>query len=967
MSESPFEAPSIESLQALFPAYRFDALIAQGGMGAVYRAHQLSLERDVAVKILPRELGEDPEFRRSFLTEARAMARLNHPNLIAVYDSGDVEGLPYIVMEYVPGNSLFHSSHGRKVDPGQAVELVTGICHGLAHAHEQGVIHRDIKPANILLTPKLVPKIGDFGLAVNAEGGEGLAMATPDYTAPEVFEDPASAGVRSDLFSVGVILYELLTGSLPGPDAPPPSALGDADAALDGIWRRATDPDPGRRYADAGDLLADLESWSVAPGDSAWEREMVETEAAPAAGSGSGLRAIVRNVAIIAILLVAIGVTWDKLKQTEAERSATNEEVAATNEEARERARKESALQAEAARKEAAERAAAADESEAASEESSPPDEPATAMAGEADVPEAQEEDPAESATAGGETAGGETPAQSLRRLREDLAAGERDEFPVSTTKTGSSAYFFVNSAMPWDTARRFAESYGGHLALISGAADARRLAGDIPPDAKASASWVAATGRDGHWVQLDGTALPEAVRPAGEGARAVVRAGGSLAAEPDTAKRPFFIEWRLDGSNPCDLAAVLARTRESLDTAGPEFPPGTITRDGRHYLLARREAVPGEARELAETGGAHLMVPSDEAEAEWIASRIAEVDPPTPLLIGATREELVWRWDTGERWTFARWAADVSEGEGGGGGAALAIDDAGRWVKHDSINPAPGFILEWGDPEPASGDATGASGAEPMTIAELRQRAAGLLADLDETRRKELVENEETFAWNLDVWLRGNSNGNIARWTPSVERLKKRVESHRVPSNLPEKPTGRFPERMLEIARHHLKQQQRIDADFEQRATAIRDAYLERLGPLIEQERARGQIDLAAAFTERRAAAADLDQWLGGFDEVEETTEPSLSRIRVNHAVYGARGNDADVTEKVRDYIEKKEESFRVLVRAFGIDPDPGWNKGVTIEYEIGVETYKEWFGRNSVVSPEILFKRAGVDPEED
>ncbi|MEI6605508.1 MAG: serine/threonine-protein kinase, partial [Verrucomicrobiota bacterium] len=187
MSQPSFNAPDIEVLGGLLPAFDFECLIAKGGMGAVYKAKQRSLSRDVAIKILPPEVGNDPLFRRSFETEARAMARLNHPNLISVYDSGAVENMLYIVMEYVPGKSLYHSSYGQMVDPMQAVQLIQGICAGLSHAHENGIIHSDIKPANILLTPKAEPKIGDFGLVrLAGSEGTGLVMGTPGYTAPEV-------------------------------------------------------------------------------------------------------------------------------------------------------------------------------------------------------------------------------------------------------------------------------------------------------------------------------------------------------------------------------------------------------------------------------------------------------------------------------------------------------------------------------------------------------------------------------------------------------------------------------------------------------------------------------------------------------------------------------------------------------------------------------------------------------------
>ncbi|HEY8961778.1 MAG TPA: serine/threonine-protein kinase [Luteolibacter sp.] len=259
---APFEAPSLETLNALLPAYAFEQLIAQGGMGAVYKARQRSLDRDVAVKILPPVFSADADFRKSFETEARAMARMNHPNLISVIDSGDLGDMLYIVMEYVPGKSLYHSAYGMRVDPVQAVELVIGICHGLAHAHDNGVLHRDIKPANILLTAKAEPKIGDFGLALPSDAdGPGLIMGTPGYTAPELMRHPESADRRSDLYAVGVILYELLTGERHRPDSRPPSLVCGCDPAFDRICQRATNPNPGLRYPDGHAFASELEGW----------------------------------------------------------------------------------------------------------------------------------------------------------------------------------------------------------------------------------------------------------------------------------------------------------------------------------------------------------------------------------------------------------------------------------------------------------------------------------------------------------------------------------------------------------------------------------------------------------------------------------------------------------------------------------------------------------------------------------
>ena len=266
MSDHPeqpttFVAPDTADLAPLFPGYEFVGLIATGGMGAVYCATQKSLDRKVAIKILPREFSNDAAFCAGFEAEAKAMARLNHPNLIGVYDFGEVSGMLYIIMEFVPGKSLFHSSHGRTIDPAEVVKLITGICHGLDHAHTHGILHRDIKPSNVLLDTNARPKIGDFGLArpIGRKSGDGEEIfGTPHYTAPEVCDAPATVDHRADIFSVGVILHELLTGRLPADDPRPASLIVPCDARIDAIIRRATDPLPIRRYASALELAKDL-------------------------------------------------------------------------------------------------------------------------------------------------------------------------------------------------------------------------------------------------------------------------------------------------------------------------------------------------------------------------------------------------------------------------------------------------------------------------------------------------------------------------------------------------------------------------------------------------------------------------------------------------------------------------------------------------------------------------------------
>ena len=256
-----FLAPDPAELNELFPGYEIESLIATGGMGAVYCAVQKSLDRTVALKILPKEFSKDAAFCEAFEAEAKAMARLNHPNLVGVYDFGEVNGMLFIIMEYVPGKSIYHSAHGQAIDPSEVNRLVTDICNGLAHAHENGIIHRDIKPSNILLDLSARPKIGDFGLArpIERKVQEGEEIfGTPHYTAPEVVNDPQSVDYRSDIFSVGVLLHELLTGKLPADDPRPPSVISRCDPRYDVIVRRATHVAPAGRYSSATEMAKDL-------------------------------------------------------------------------------------------------------------------------------------------------------------------------------------------------------------------------------------------------------------------------------------------------------------------------------------------------------------------------------------------------------------------------------------------------------------------------------------------------------------------------------------------------------------------------------------------------------------------------------------------------------------------------------------------------------------------------------------
>jgi len=230
----------IETLSA--GRYRIERELGHGGMATVYLAHDEELGRPVAVKMLPEHLAVDDAFRARFVREARLAGRLSHPNIVRVYDAGDAEGRPFIVMEYVPGASLAEA--GRLPVAG-VVDLGVQACAGLQHAHDAGLVHRDVKPANLLVRDDGVLKIADFGIARAAESTRhtqaGTLLGTAAYLAPEQIAG-ADATPASDLYSLGAVLYELLTGQPPYSF----SSLAELSAIqADGTIEPVSDVEPG--------------------------------------------------------------------------------------------------------------------------------------------------------------------------------------------------------------------------------------------------------------------------------------------------------------------------------------------------------------------------------------------------------------------------------------------------------------------------------------------------------------------------------------------------------------------------------------------------------------------------------------------------------------------------------------------------------------------------------------------------
>jgi serine/threonine protein kinase/formylglycine-generating enzyme required for sulfatase activity len=265
-----WQPPTPEELAALLPQYEIEALLGRGGMGAVYRGRQAALDRAVAIKLLPAELAADAEFMSRFQREARTLAKLQHPGIVAVHDFGQTsQGHLYFVMEFVNGTDLARLIHGPGVNPAQALEVIAQVCEALQYAHSQGVIHRDIKPANVLLTQEGRAKLADFGLArpTSEETASltrsNVVMGTPDYMAPE--QMAGNADHRADLYALGVMLYEMLTGQTPRGAWAPPSQRVEVDVRLDQVVVRALQQDPAMRYQQASEIKTDVDVIRTTP------------------------------------------------------------------------------------------------------------------------------------------------------------------------------------------------------------------------------------------------------------------------------------------------------------------------------------------------------------------------------------------------------------------------------------------------------------------------------------------------------------------------------------------------------------------------------------------------------------------------------------------------------------------------------------------------------------------------------
>ncbi len=389
--QPPFHPPPVAELAPLFPQLDILELIGKGGMGAVYKARQKQLDRIVALKILPPGIGDDPAFAERFAREAKALAKLNHPGIVTLYEFGtsesesaqtdaetekekrgkgagekktitsDVSPAPfplfssaqshvestseksarlyYFLMEFVDGVNLRQLLHAGRISPREALAIVPQICDALQFAHDQGIVHRDIKPENILLDRRGRVKVADFGLAKIVEGRDALphvqadqpvspdigaaqqhgptgVMGTPNYMAPEQVSHPADVDHRADIYALGVVFYQMLTGELPGKPLQPPSNKVQIDVRLDEVVLRALEKNPELRYQQVSEVKTCMETIAGTPDAGRGRREETQNEpvsnpvnqsrrAAPA----NDWPRIVRRAATVGLVVWVLAVT----------------------------------------------------------------------------------------------------------------------------------------------------------------------------------------------------------------------------------------------------------------------------------------------------------------------------------------------------------------------------------------------------------------------------------------------------------------------------------------------------------------------------------------------------------------------------------------------------------------------------------------------------------------------------------
>jgi len=309
-------------------------------------------------------------------------------------------------------------------------------------------------------------------------------------------------------------------------------------------------------------------------------------------------------------------------------------------------------------------------------------------------------------------------------------------------------------------------------------------------------------------------------------------------------------------------LAADLAATRLSLGGESPVYPPGTVTSGSRRYVYVPYPVTWERAGELAASGGGHLMVPSDSGEIGELEEVTGGIVAGKGIWLGASLEDGVWQWATGESWTEAKWIGNARSGEEG---AAMVVRPGKGWDTMARGDEASGFLIEWSDDLKAATPGETLSAAA-LAAAELNARVRELLLAADEKRGGSLAENVKKFTWDLDAFVKGLPKDGQTAWQPHVDALKGRAKDNRIlPEKSGAKGIGVFPE-MAKLVNFHIRKQGEIDVRFAGDAGKIRNAFVAKLAAIRDGAKAAGQTKVFNDAATTIEKAEDLGAWIRSF-----------------------------------------------------------------------------------------------------
>jgi serine/threonine protein kinase len=812
-------------MNALLSAFEFESELSSNSTGAVYYARKKSQDHHVAIKLFSREKGRDDRFLASLKRASDRMSGLKHPNLIGFLDSGLIDGMPFVVMEFVPGKSLHRSTHGRTIEFNQSLAIINEVCQGIAYAHANHVVHGNLSPLNILLNQEATPKIGNFAMGRSIHTLHDV-QAPSHFSAPEVLAGEPHT-VASDVYSLGAILYELITATPYRAGAPKASSLEGVPKDVDAVIAKATATDPKQRHTGAMEFYKALKKAAFAEPETEPEPEPEPKQDAASSPPGARSKAmelamsttgtgLVLKLAIIAILIIAIQQVWSYRTEEQQRRGLTSNGASSSGDDS------------------------------INSFEMTPQQRQAQLQKQQL----AQQPDPMEFPD------DPETPAQSLERLRAQLIAGNYSELPIGTLSQGGSHYFLVEEAMGWQAAVAHAEQLGATVALPKG-----DLSWSKKEPFGGKSFWVGAglSGNDGP-VLLDGGEWQLA--GVGDGVGGIYlhldETGNFMTAGAAT-QLPYAIQWS-EGVKPLSLEQRLAVCAASIQSGKPVYPPGTLAVGERRYLPVQRSLSWEEARGLARSAGGHLLALSGDKESFELENWGGQLVAGMSYWLGGRLNGESWQWENDEPWAPVEWS-NVSNAAADD--VALVLLAGTGFDARARSSAADGFIIEWSKDHETNKLRPGQLTTPLASPTEVTKMAGELVIKAIADKEAAHVKNTSKLAWDLDSHLRGLKKSDQERWAPEADKLKACVQNNRLHKETVEGSGAQLSPFMSKLCDYLIRKQGEIDEQHVKNLQAIHGSYLRKLGQLRDQAKARGQVKAQIAADELIEGSRNLDSWI--------------------------------------------------------------------------------------------------------